>query len=79
MIDSYDEDAPTPEVGSRWIWEPKKDHAREPVVVTEVKWNGEEWWVETEGSGRCFMLFGGSPPGRHWNDLGRFWEAVWPA
>lgn len=44
---SYDREAPTPDVGSRWMW------GREPCTVTRVEWNGEEWWVQTVGpSGR---------------------------
>lgn len=34
-----------PEVGSVWEWEPLKDHARCTVEVTDLRWNGEEWWV----------------------------------
>ena len=66
-ISSYDRGAPTPEVGSRWIWEPDKPQAREECVVVEVEWNGEEWWVKTKG-----------PIGAYWNDLSRFWEACVP-
>ncbi len=69
-IDSYDPDAKTPEVGSKWVW--GRTQARwfpfgnkEPVTVVEVKWNGEEWWVRTRG-----------PRGVFWNDLTVFWEGV---
>lgn len=82
-ISSYDADAPTPEVGSQWRWysgktqrplgvpdgEWKAQKVYEPVVVREVKWNGEEWWVRTEGD-----RFG-----LRWNDLSVFWEQVKPA
>jgi hypothetical protein len=64
-VDSYDPQARTPEVGSTWVWEPQKPWAREGVAVTAVRWNGEEWWVQTD-----------SRSGSNWNDLSRFWEAV---
>jgi len=67
-ISSYDRDAPVPEVRSRWVWEAGRPGARQGVTVTDVMWNGEEWWVQSQGSS-----------GRYWNDLGRFWEAVSPA
>ncbi len=65
--DSYEPRAETPAVGSTWIWERDKPHAREHVSVLEVRWNGEEWWVQTR-----------SQRGDYWNDLSRFWEACWP-
>ena len=65
--DSYEPRAETPAVGSTWVWESNKPHARQNVEVREVKWNGEEWWVKTAGQS-----------GEHWNDLSRFWEACWP-
>jgi hypothetical protein len=54
-------------VGSRWVWEPLKPHAREVVTIIAIKWNGEEWWIttETESADRQ----------RAWNDLDRFVEA----
>ena len=74
-VSSYDHDAPTPPVGSEWMWEKRRWKWSEipvfvpavqrginiRVTVEEVKWNGEEWWVKVSG---------------YWNDLGRFWEAV---
>lgn len=54
-----------PLVGDVWEWEPLKPHARETVTVTEVKWNGDEWWIESEG-----------PRGRHWNSANRWVEAA---
>jgi len=82
-VNSYDRTAKTPEVGSHWDWRSGKaarplgvpvDQWKprpiyERVVVTEVKWNGEEWWVRTDGP-----RFGS-----RWNDLGVFWENVKPA
>lgn len=55
-----------PRVGSRWIWEPLKAHAREPVRVTQVTWNGAAVWVESEGAGGK----------RSWNELDRWVEAT---
>ena len=81
-VNSYDRDAPTPAIGSRWVWELGKPHAQETITVTDVHWNGEEWWVETVAddrprrgpvTGRTFGVVAGKP---YWNDLGRFWEAV---
>lgn len=54
-----------PNVGEVWEWEPLKPHARQTVTVTEVKWNGDEWWIETDG-----------PGGRHWNEASRWVEAT---
>lgn len=64
-VSSYDANAPTPPVGTRWIWEPNKPHATEEIEIVETIWNGEEWWVRTTGK-----------TGIHLNDLSRFWEAV---
>jgi hypothetical protein len=76
-VDSYDPLAKTPLVGSCWVWEIDKPHARELVEVTEVKWNGEEWWVRSKGLLRAQVAFGrdGDEP---WNDLSRFMQAVTP-
>ena len=56
-----------PNLGDVWLWEPEKPHARESVVVTEVKWNGEEVWIECRGV---------SNEKRTWNDLSRWVEAT---
>jgi hypothetical protein len=66
--DMYEPRAEQPLVGSTWVWEPNKPHAREKITVLTVQWNGEAWWVETAGD----------RTGTRWNDLGRFWEACWP-
>jgi len=68
-VNSYDRSAPRPRIGSRWVWEPELPHAREDITVISVRWNGEEWWVESE---TCSGIAA-------WNDLSRFWEAVLPA
>lgn len=55
-----------PSVGSIWMWEPLKQHAREETRVTAVRWNGEGAWVESVGRG-----------GQHaWNELSRWVEAA---
>jgi hypothetical protein len=68
-INTYDPDAPVPAVGSEWIWAAKQRNypfgSREMVTVSEVKWNGEEWWVRTRG-----------PRGEFWTDAEVFWEGV---
>jgi hypothetical protein len=83
-VNSYEKDAATPAIGSRWIWEPNKSFTREVVTVTDVTWNGEEWWVLTIGDDRPRRSFitgdiSGVILGRsYWNDLSRFWESVRP-
>jgi hypothetical protein len=69
-VNSYDPEARRPKVGSVWVWELDLLPARALVLVTEVMWNGEEWWVTTES------LLGNQGP--HHNDLSRFWEACVP-
>lgn len=73
-VNTYDPDAPVPEVGSTWTWAADQlpwspinpTGSREVgVTVTEVKWNGEEWWVRTSG-----------PKGAFWTDANVFWEGV---
>jgi hypothetical protein len=81
-VNSYDRDAPTPPLNSRWVWEPNKPFARETITVTEVERNGEEWWVCTVADDRprrgpvTGQVFGVIPGKPYWNDLSRFWEAV---
>lgn len=72
-VNSYDVDAPLPSIGTRWVWEIDTPAARALTEVIAVKWNGEEWWVETKT-----LLPDSFPATRatHLNDLGRFWEAV---
>ncbi len=59
-----------PEVGSEWVWEPLKPRVMELVRVTEVRWNGDEWMVQSE------LLKGAGAGGRYWNDLSRWMEAT---
>lgn len=76
-VRSYDRDAPTPAVRSRWVWEAGKPVARETITVTAVEWNGEEWWVQATADDRPVRHRSRAVPGKpYWNDLGRFWEAV---
>jgi hypothetical protein len=83
-VNSYDQDAPTPAIRSRWIWELGKPWAQETITVTDVKWNGEEWWVCTVCDDRprrgpvTGNMYGVIPGRPYWNDLSRFWEAVSP-
>jgi hypothetical protein len=80
-VDSYSKTARIPRIGSRWVWEIDSDASRELIEVVEVKWNGEEWWVKTLGmAAKARHLPGLTEPGEgaHWNDLGRFAEAVTP-
>jgi hypothetical protein len=74
-VSSYDPKAPLPGVGSIYVWELDLPHACELIKVTEVFWNGEEWWVRTERL-HAPAVFG--DPTSHLNELGRFWEAVTP-
>lgn len=77
IVSSYDRNAPVPKVGSRWVWEIDLPHAREIIEVTEVRWNGEEWFV-----GAKALLPNPTYPSHgdpvKWNDLGRFYEACLP-
>jgi hypothetical protein len=77
-VNSYDPLAKTPKVGSRWVWEIDLPHAVALVEVTEVKWNGEEWWVWS----KPLLIVGGSEAAERLpavpNDLSRFMEAVTP-
>jgi hypothetical protein len=67
-VSSYDPSAVRPPIGSHWLWEPKRPLSYVPIEVTEINWNGEEWWIRTR-----------SPAGvEYWGDLSRFWEAVTP-
>lgn len=58
--------AALPQVGSVWVWEPDLPHARSQCTVTEVKWNSEEYWVESENA----------QGQRYWNELSRWVEAT---
>lgn len=64
-VNSYDRDAPVPEVGTEWFWV-EESGRREEIKVLEVKWNGEEWWVRTTA--------GLDSSKTYWNDIGVFWE-----
>lgn len=59
--------AALPLVGDRYIWMPHSDDARETVLVTDVTWNGEDWWVE------CQNEVEGKPA---LNELSRWIEAT---
>jgi hypothetical protein len=73
-VDSYDPGAQVPEVGSAWVWELDAPHARCLIRVTEVRWNGEEWWVKTV----ALLPAPGQSAGPCYNDASRFAEAATP-
>jgi hypothetical protein len=80
-VSSYDPNAPLPGVGSIWVWELDVPHATELLKVTEVFWNGEEWWVRTARLHEHTLRNAFYPKQsdiEHLNDLSRFWEAVTP-
>lgn len=56
-----------------WCWEPLKSHARCKIRIVETRWNGEEWWIETEALETAGYATAGE---RHWNELDRFIEAA---
>jgi hypothetical protein len=60
-------------VGTAWAWEPLKPHARQDVRITATRWNGEEWWIETENLTTTRYSAAGA---RCWNELDRFVEAT---
>lgn len=76
-VNSYDEDAPLPGIGSVWVWELDSPYARALLEVVDVFWNGEEWWVRTKTLLPKVELLGEDEP-TNLNDVGRFWEAVTP-
>jgi hypothetical protein len=76
-VSSYDRNAPLPGIGSIYVWELDKPAACELIRVTEVFWNGEEWWVRTVRLHQDIPISLGGPTS-HLNDLSRFWEAVTP-
>ena len=59
-------DGIAPSIGSTWMWEPLKAAVSCKVLVTDVRWNGEEVWVESESSNGQ----------RVWNELSRWVEAT---
>jgi hypothetical protein len=59
--------------GTVWCWEPLKPPARCNVQITDTRWNGEEWLVETEMLTADHYTAAGS---RYWNELDRFVEAA---
>lgn len=76
QVSSYDRGAPRPKIGTRWVWEIDSPSARSLIEVTEVEWNGEEWWVRTKAI--LPDVYPSRSVGEALNDLGRFWEAVTP-
>lgn len=77
-VNSYDQDAPRPKAGSRWVWEPDKPHARALIEVVESMWNGEEWWVRTRTLLPRTEVMPGTEEPTNLNDIGRFFEACVP-
>jgi hypothetical protein len=76
MISSYDREATRPLAGTLWVWEPEKPHAVALIRVTGVRWNGEEWFVQTTTIAAAGAYPGDVVGAVNWNDLGRFWEAA---
>lgn len=58
-----------PSIGSIWVWEPLLEHARATLQVTDVKWNGEEAFVET-------LNLDKPDAERSWNPLGHWVQAT---
>jgi hypothetical protein len=80
-VNSYDPDARLPGIGGIYVWELDQPHACELIKVTEVFWNGEEWWVRTERLHHQTLVNTFYPRQRDiecLNDVSRFWEAVTP-
>lgn len=82
-LEAYDPKAKLPKVGTRWVWEIDQAHARALIEVTEVIWNGEEWWVRSKSMGgeswpESLLPKPGEPEGGYLNDLDRFWQAATP-
>jgi hypothetical protein len=78
-VNSYDPDARLPGVGGIYVWELDQPHACELIKVTEVFWNGEEWWVRTVRlHDPLANSYFATATSEYLNDVGRFWEAVTP-
>lgn len=62
---------------SRWVWEIDQARSRKMIMVTNVVFNGEEWWVTTITLPDAPVKFLGDLeiPQEHYNELDRFWEA----
>ena len=69
----YDREAVRPTIGSLWVWEPQR--APELVMVHEVFWNGEQWWVATISPRLSLLPSALLHTQRGLNELSRFWEA----
>lgn len=66
-----------PSVGSIWEWEPLNEFARQTMRVTDVRWNGEEAWIESEPVNPARECAGAVRPiGRVWNELGHWVQAT---
>jgi hypothetical protein len=71
-MSSYDENARRPTVRSIWVWRPRT--CPQLIEVTEVIWNGEEWFVRTDRPSGLALDSRMRGPGLM-NDLDVFWEA----
>lgn len=75
-----------PREGGLWVWEADEPYGRALVRVQNVRWNGEEWWVDVVNLADAFGLtyVEASRPDRviesgPWpNELHRFYEACRP-
>ncbi len=77
-VNSYDPNAPLPGLDSIWVWELDSPHARALIQVTEVFWNGEEWWTRMRTLLPRVERMPGEPEETNLNELDRFWEACTP-
>lgn len=62
-----------PKPGEHYVWEMLKPHAAIGILVVNVVWNGEEWWVESQTYTMPYRDAKIIP-----NELSRFQEACLP-
>jgi hypothetical protein len=76
--DTHSPTAARPEPGTLWAWEPHSLTAAALIEVTQLRWNGEEWWVEARViAGKAAEFAGVKVGSLYWNELSRFWEACY--
>jgi hypothetical protein len=58
---------------SQWCWEPLRPLLKTRVRITDTRWDGETWWVETEALENSRMRLAGR---RRWDALDSFIESA---
>jgi hypothetical protein len=58
---------------SQWCWEPLRPLLKTRVRITDTRWDGETWWIETEALENSRMRLAGR---RRWDALDSFIESA---